>query len=58
MKEVGTAIMIFTLALSVIYLIAEKLIVRAPLPQRLQHAYLSVGVVAVFSSFSLYFAGS
>ena len=50
--------MIFTLALSVIYLIAEKLIVRAPLPQRLQHAYLSVGVVAVFSSFSLYFAGS
>lgn len=57
MKEVGTAIMIFTLALSAAYLVTEKLVVKAPLPTPIQRAYISIGIAGVISSFTLYFLG-
>lgn len=49
--------MIFTLVLSMIYLAAEKLIVKKPLSGSIQRAFISIGSAGVISGFGLYFIG-
>ena len=57
MREIGTVIMVCTLVLSVAYLIAERLVVKAPLAMPIQRIYVGAGIVGVISGFSLYFLG-
>jgi ABC-type taurine transport system ATPase subunit len=57
MREAGTIILLATWALSAAYLIAEKLIVRKPLPGRIQWVFIRVGITGMISGFALYFIG-
>jgi uncharacterized membrane protein len=64
MKEVGTAILVFTLALSVAYLIAENAMlkkalaaenpgVQSPMPPRLEKAFIRIGISGAILGFAL-----
>jgi hypothetical protein len=58
MREAGTMILAVVFVVSVIYLIVENLIVRAPLPMSIQRAFISIGITGTILGFTLFFAGA
>jgi hypothetical protein len=57
MRETGTIILLATWALSAVYLVTEKLIVRKPLPGFIQWLFIRVGIIGAVVGFALYFIG-